>query len=84
MLGWRMPSGKKNKLWEYMVDREDRVRQEINVIFKEPIYKILTSIQDKQSYRKTAPWEEIPKNAISGRNVNSMRKRGTKLKIVGP
>ena len=44
-----------------MEDHEDRVKQGINVIFKELIYKFLTRIQDKPYCRKLAPMGGDPK-----------------------
>ena len=37
---------------ESFVEYEIQVRQEINVVFKEPIYKLLTQIRDKPYFRK--------------------------------
>ena len=34
------------------IDHESRARQGINVIFKEPIYKLVARIQDKPYFRK--------------------------------
>ena len=42
-------------------DGEGRVRQEINVIFKELIYKLLIKIWDNSYYKKSLPIEEDPK-----------------------
>ena len=37
---------------ENLIDYENRARQGINVVFKEPIYKLLTQIRDKPYFKK--------------------------------
>ena len=49
---------------ERTADNEDRVRKGINVVFGEPIYKLLTRIREKLYYRKLAPMEGHPKKCI--------------------
>ena len=46
---------RKFKHWESTWDHEDRVRQGINVVFKESIHKLITWIKDKTYYQKPAP-----------------------------
>ncbi|GFS33142.1 hypothetical protein Acr_00g0026580 [Actinidia rufa] len=50
---------KKHK--ENSVDHENRVKQGINVVFKEPIYKLLTQILDKPYFKKPEPMAGDPK-----------------------
>ena len=57
------------------MSHEDRVRQGINVVFEEPIHKLLHIIENHPA------WEEIPKNVIRVGNVSSMRKKGIKQRI---
>ena len=46
---------------ESSVDYESRVRKCINVVFKEPIYKLFDQIQDKTYFRKPEPMGGYPK-----------------------
>ena len=46
---------------ERTTDLDDWVRQGIKVVFKEPIYELLTRIRDKTYYRKPAPIGGDPK-----------------------
>ena len=42
------------KKWnESLIGYEGRVRQMINVVFKEPIYKLFTRIRDNSYFKKT-------------------------------
>ncbi|GFZ09639.1 similar to Ikzf5 [Actinidia rufa] len=54
---------------ESMEDREGLVRQRIKMVFKEPIYILLTRIREKPYYRQPPPWDEILRNAISAGNL---------------
>ncbi|GFS29937.1 hypothetical protein Acr_00g0009190 [Actinidia rufa] len=71
---WKGPfkSGK-----ESSIDHESQVRQGINVVFKELIYKLFTRIRDKAYFKKLNPWEETLKSATNNGNVPSTRKRDT-------
>ena len=53
--------GQFKKRKESLVDYESRVRQGINVVFKEPIYKLLGRIRDKSYFKKPVPMGEDPK-----------------------
>ena len=46
---------------ESPIEYESRVRQGVNVVFKEPIYKILARIRDKPYFRKPEPMGGNPK-----------------------
>ena len=58
------------------------MRQRINVVFKEPIYKLLARIQDKSYFKKPNLWEGTPKGEINGENVLFTKKMDTELGIV--
>ncbi|GFY85305.1 hypothetical protein Acr_04g0000430 [Actinidia rufa] len=43
------------------IDHENRARQGINVVFKEPVYKLLARIRDKPYFKKSEPLGGDPK-----------------------
>ena len=56
---WGDGSFKKQR--EITIDYEGQVRQGINVVFKESIYKLLTWIPDKPYFKKPVPIGGDPK-----------------------
>ncbi|GFZ09224.1 hypothetical protein Acr_20g0010320 [Actinidia rufa] len=67
------------------VDYENRAKQGINVVFKEPIYKFLARIRDKPYFKKPDPWEGTPKGVINGGSKVIKGERRNKVqKLVEP
>ena len=65
-----------------MVEYESRVRQGINVVFKEPIYKLLARIRDKLYFKNLKPMGVIPRDATSDGSIPIMMRKNIKPRTV--
>ena len=64
---------------ESPIEYESRVRQGVNVVFKEPIYKILARIRDKPYFRKPEPMEGDPKRRNQRWKCSNHDEKGYKI-----
>ena len=63
---------------ERSIDHENGVRQGINMIFKEPIYKLLTQIRDKPYLKKLEPMGRDPQKRNQWWKCSYHEERGHK------
>ena len=71
-------NGLHKKQKESSVDYQSWVRQGINVVFKEPIHKLLACIRDKPYFKKSKPMGEDPQRRNQRWKCSFHEERGHK------